>query len=413
MMTQRFQQQWLRSALTIACCSIPVFLAKAAAQDAVPPIKWKMHSINDQSPFEACGAADFNGDGKIDIFSGDSWYESPKWTRHQVRKVPAGTNPHYYEDFCDAPLDVNGDGRPDIVTCSYFGKRVGWVENPGGDATQSWPEHEIDLPGNMETGELVDINGDGKLDFLPNVGQAVVWYELTQQKPKVVWTKHDLGKSGAGHGVGVGDLNGDGKVDIITPKGWLEQPIDASSTDWPFHAEFELGAAGFFIHGRDVDGDKLADIVYGMGHSFGLHWLKQSISAEGKREWKKLDIDGTFSQVHTLLYANLDGKGEPELITGKRVYAHEVEPGYTQASVLFSYQYDRPSEKWRKETIFRGEPALNAPAKAQDRWALKDFPRGSAGTGLQIAAVDIDQDGDIDLVCPGKSGLYLFENLGR
>ncbi len=413
MKTHMFQQLWLRSALTIACFTNPVFLANAAAQNALPPIKWKMHSINDKSPFEACGAADFNGDGKIDIFCGDSWYESPKWTRHQVREVPAGSNPHYYEDFCDAPLDVNGDGRPDIVTCSYFGKRVGWVENPGGDATQSWTEHEIDLPGNMETGELVDINGDGKLDFLPNVGQAVVWYELTLQKPKVVWTKHDLGKKGAGHGVGVGDVNGDGKVDIITPKGWHEQPADASSADWPFHAEFELGAAGFFIHGRDVDGDKLADIVYGMGHAFGLHWLKQSLSADGKREWKKLDIDGTFSQVHTLLYANLDGKGEPELITGKRVYAHEVEPGDTQAPVLFSYQYDRPSEKWRKETIFRGEPALNAPPKAQDRWALKDFPRGSAGTGLQIAAIDIDQDGDIDLVCPGKSGLYLFENLGR
>ena len=26
---------------------------------------------------------------------------------------------------------------------------------------------------------------------------------------------------------------------------------------------------------------------------------------------------------------------------------------------------------------------------------------------------DIDKDGDIDLVCPGKSGLYLFENLSK
>jgi hypothetical protein len=51
----------------------------------------------------------------------------------------------------------------------------------------------------MEAGELVDLNGDGKLDFLPNTGNVVVWYELTQQKPKVVWTKHDLGKIGAGH----------------------------------------------------------------------------------------------------------------------------------------------------------------------------------------------------------------------
>ena len=28
-----------------------------------------------------------------------------------------------------------------------------------------------------------------------------------------------------------------------------------------------------------------------------------------------------------------------------------------------------------------------------------------------MTAIDIDRDGDLDLVCPGKSGLYLFENL--
>jgi hypothetical protein len=28
-------------------------------------IRWKMTTINDQSPFEACGTADFNGDGRI------------------------------------------------------------------------------------------------------------------------------------------------------------------------------------------------------------------------------------------------------------------------------------------------------------------------------------------------------------
>ena len=28
-----------------------------------------------------------------------------------------------------------------------------------------------------------------------------------------------------------------------------------------------------------------------------------------------------------------------------------------------------------------------------------------------MTAIDIDRDGDVDLVCPGKSGLYLFENV--
>jgi len=394
-------------------CAVTLITVFGVAQGDDTTTQWKTHSINDQSPYEACGAADFNGDGRIDIFCGDSWYEAPSWKQHKVRDVPAsGPNPHYYEDFCDAPLDVNGDGRVDIVTCNYFGKRVGWVQNPGGDATQPWIEHEIDLPGNMETGELLDINGDGQPDFLPNTGNVVVWYELTAKTPEVKWTKHDLGKEGAGHGVGAGDVNGDSRVDIITPKGWYEQPAKESDT-WAFHGEFQLGAAGILIHGRDVDGDGLTDIVWGMGHGFGLHWLRQSKSDEGSRTWTKLKIDDTFSQVHVLLYTDLDGVGEPELVTGKRVYAHEVEPGDTDGSVIYSFQYDRANANWKRQTIFQGEPALNAPKNAKDRWALKDFPRGTAGTGLQIAAVDIDQDGDIDLVCPGKSGLYLIENLRK
>jgi hypothetical protein len=157
----------------------------------------------------------------------------------------------------------------------------------------------------------------------------------------------------------------------------------------------------------------LTDVVWGMGHDFGLHWLRQSKGADGARSWKKELIDDTFSQVHTVVFADLDGEGEFELITGKRVYAHEVEPGDVAAPEVLAFRYDRNAGKWNKQTIYRGSPAENVPPQAKDRWALKDFARGTAGTGLQMAARDIDGDGDIDLVCPGKSGLYLFENLRR
>ena len=62
--------------------------------------------------------------------------------------------------------------------------------------------------------------------------------------------------------------------------------------------------------------------------------------------------------------------------------------------------------------IFQGEPAKNAPAEGRRSPRPQGLPPGTAGTGLQLTAIDIDGDGDLDLVCPGKSGLYLFENLG-
>lgn len=387
---------------TWSCC---VITTTANADE----IRWQKHTINDQSPFECAGAADFNGDGQLDVFCGDSWYEAPNWIRHKVRTVAPGTNPHYYEDFGDLPLDVNGDGNIDIITCAYFSRRIAWIEHPG-DPTQPWKEHLIDTPGSMETGYLVDLNGDAQPDFLPNIGGVVAWYELKSSKSKIKWERHDLGKKGAGHGVGTGDVNGDGRTDIVGPKGWYEQPASPES-EWLFHGEFQLGTASIPIIAHDVDADGDTDIVWGMGHAFGLHWLQQSRSADGTRVWIRGDVDTTFSQVHTLLLADIDGDSNPEIITGKRVYAHEVEPGATDASTIYSFKFDPKTSDWSRQHIYKGKPAENAPAAATDRWALKDFARGTAGTGLMMDAHDMDNDGDIDLVCPGKSGLYWFENL--
>ncbi|RLS31056.1 MAG: VCBS repeat-containing protein [Planctomycetota bacterium] len=372
------------------------------------PSAWKKHTINHRSPFEAVGVADINRDGKPDVFCGDSWYAAPDWTRHKVRDVLPGTNPQYHEDFADAPLDVNGDGKIDIVTCAYFSRTIGWVEQPD-DPTQPWTEHTIDIPGSMETAYLLDLYGDKTPVLIPNVGGQVLLYELASNTQEVAWTTRRLSPQGAGHGVGHGDINGDGRIDLLTPLGWYEQPAERSE-EWAFHPEFSLGNASIEIIGHDFDGDGDTDVVWGMGHDFGLHWMKQSTDAEGNRVWTKEDIDTSFSQVHTLHLADFDGDGQKEFVTGKRIYAHASEPGATAEPCLFIYRYDPQASAWIRSVVYRGEPALSAPLNPEQRDALKDFRPGSAGTGLQMALHDIDADGDIDIVAPGKSGLYWFEN---
>lgn len=370
---------------------------------------WRKQTINDRSPFEAAGVADFNGDGLLDVFCGDAWYQAPKWTWHQVREVAKGTNPHYYEDFADSPLDVNGDGRTDIVTCAYFSRKVAWVEQPS-DPTKPWTEHLIDNPGSMETAYLLDLYGDGKPVFFPNVGNRVGFYELIASKPAVEWKYRELSPAGAGHGMGHGDINGDGRIDLIVPKGWYEQPARRDG-EWQFRPEWDLGAASIEILGHDFDGDGDTDIAWGAGHNFGLFWSKQSVDAQGKRVWTQESIDDSFSQVHVLHLTDFDGDGTKEFLTGKRIYAHASEPGATDAPCLHHYRFDRGASKWVKTVIYRGEPAPAAPANPEQRDAMVDFRRGSAGTGLQMVIRDLDQDGDEDIVAPGKSGLYWFENL--
>ena len=103
----------------------------------------------------------------------------------------------YYNDFATLPLDVNGDGHTDFVTCSYFGKNVGWVENPG-KAGAPWTYHEVDVPGNIEAAWMVDLSGDGVPDVLPNTVNVVVWYEVVKKGDGKGFElkKHDFGTAG-------------------------------------------------------------------------------------------------------------------------------------------------------------------------------------------------------------------------
>ncbi|MFO0958207.1 MAG: VCBS repeat-containing protein [Isosphaeraceae bacterium] len=382
----------------------------AAADD----LKWKKHDVNPKSAFESAAALDVDGDGVLDIVCGDSWYKGPDFKASQkVRDVTrVGT---YYNDFSTLPIDVNGDGRVDFVTCSYFGKDVGWVENPG-PAGGTWTYHPIDTPGNIEAAAFVDLDGDGVPEVLPNSVNVVVFYQLEKLGPTPTWKKYDLGSAGAGHGVGSGDVNGDGRTDILTPKGWYEAPSNPREGTWTFHPAWNLGATGIQIACRDVDGDGLTDLIWGMGHDYGLYWVAGVRGDKGQTVWdvsKKKTIEGKVASVHVHFFADLDGDGQAdELLAGKRVYAHEVEPGDVDASVIAYYTYDSKAKDWVRHTIYEGQPA-KAPSKKEERDAQKDFPAGTAGTGLQIHAIDIDGDGDIDLVCPGKSGLYVLENLTR
>lgn len=391
-----------------------VWLLGAVPFAAAGEPNFKKHDINPKSPFEGAGVFDVDKDGKLDVVSGNTWYRGPDFKENfPVREVSrTGT---YLNCFSTSPVDVNGDGLTDFVTCSFFEKNVGWVQNPG-EKGKTWSYHEIDLPGPSEAAVMVDLTGDGVPEYLPNAVNTVVFYELTGSGAGKSWKKWDLGTEHAGHGVGTGDVNGDGRTDVLTPKGWFECPEDPRKQfPWAFHADWNLGATGIQILAKDVDGDGISDVVYGMGHARGLYWLKQLPHRDDHTVWSKpMEIDKTITSVHTLLWTDIDGDGKSdELVTGKRVYAHEIEEGDVEAPQIAWYAFDREAKAWKKHQIYMGEAAKNAPKEAAKRDALKDFAPGTAGTGLEMTAIDIDFDGDIDLVCPGKSGLYLFENMSK
>jgi len=349
--------------------------------------------IDPEHKCEAATLADVNGNGKLDIICGTHWYEAPDWKKHHLREIQYASE--YFDDFCNLPMDITGNGRSDVIGCGWFSKSIAWYENPG-EPGATWPQHVIDEESNYETATLYDVDGDGHPELVPNMPSGCIcFYRLDRDadgKPLGTFTKHVVDEDAHRHGLGMGDLTGNGRVDIIVPNGWFEAPEAPCAGQWTFHEEFDLGSASIPALVYDVNQDGTPDIIYGHAHGYGLFWLEQKRNADGSRAWIKHEIDMEWSQAHYLALEDLDGDGELELITGKRYRAHNGnDAGGTDPCCLYYYKIDRSTGTFERHDIDVGN---------------------KVGVGLHMSIGDVDGDGRPDLVCPGKGGLYLFLNRG-
>jgi hypothetical protein len=357
--------------------------------NGVPQATFFVHRLGTDHA-EGVTTLDMNGDGRPDILSGAYWYENPgpqggEWKQHQYRTV--GIHDEFVSDCGEWTVDVNHDGAPDVVTTGWISNGLWWYENPKKPGVM-WERHLISDSFDTEGGWMADINGDGKPDLvLAHYNHSgILWTDFSGPQPKV---HHVGGKEQDGHGTGVADVNGDGKPDILTPTGWLEN-IDADHDQWKWHPDWDLGDAGFPIIGYDVNNDGKMDIIYGHGHSYGIYWLEQQGDG-ANRHWVKHTIDESFSQVHALKLVDIDGDGEPELIAGKRYRGHSGnDPGSYDPLVVYYYKIDRKTAQFTRYAI-----SVN----------------GTAAAGTQFVTEDMDGDGDLDIVTAGKTGVHFFENL--
>lgn len=413
------RKRWLPVAAIFLLATVAA--VRLAGVTRSPDIRFQIQMI-DPGASETAAVADINKDGYLDIISGEYWYGGPSFQKkHKFRDINFTAD--YSDNFSDLAIDVNGDGYPDIVSASWFAKKISWWKNPGMSGG-AWVENVIDSGNPIEFAFLVDLTNDGKKqDLIPEFGNPnapLAWYELKDGG----WVKHVVSDHSYGHGIGVGDINGDGRNDIITPKGWFEAPPNPRTGEWKYHPDWDSSANGGFcglpasggvsggsntsagtapaatgsgtagdlgfMYAVDINGDGRNDILTSCAHDYGIFWLEQGENGG----WTKHMIDTTWSQAHASALVDLNGDGRLDFVTGKRYMAHNgSDPGEREPLGIYWYEWqktDAGAIEWLRHII--------------------DFG-GRMGGGMQIQVVDIDGDGDLDVISGGKAGLFLARNL--
>jgi len=238
----------------------------------VTPDQWVMGELGEQSPSEVGGAVlDVDGDGWNDFVTGGAWYRNPgKGLTRRFQRVPFDPQLRSVHDVVIADLD--GDGRPDVLTMS-------------------------------------DKND-------------VRWYRISPD-PRQPWQHHRIGQS-VHAGLAVGDLDGDGDPDVVRSNLWFEN-ADGRAEEWLVRENIPFGNPNppFPLATRcrvlDMDGDGDNDLVMTENEIRGgrIAWLE---NADGHGEsWRRHELpqsdSATRGAYHSLIVADFDGDGDADVFS--------------------------------------------------------------------------------------------------
>jgi hypothetical protein len=182
------------------------------------------------------GVGDLNGDGRPDVMCTGGWWEQPE---KPDGKTPWKFHPANLGEACADmyAFDVDGDGKADVISSSAHKFGIWWhKQRAAGDKDGNPTFQKMDLFPKLvsETHAMhfKDIDGDGRPDLI--TGKR--WWSHGRAEPgsdgpaAIYWFRNTKGADGIAKfepmlidddcGIGtqfeVADINGDGLLDVIT-----------------------------------------------------------------------------------------------------------------------------------------------------------------------------------------------------
>lgn len=386
---------------------------------------WTEHAVSSATDgARSVRLHDLDLDGDLDLVVAASvadavyWFDNlgagASWSR---RTVASGMS----EAVQAEAGDLDGDGDPDLVAAVWDGDRVPWwegevIHRSFKAATPVSIRTGLGDPRSLATG---DLNGDGLLDVVSAEwdGNAVIAYLNLGSN---LWWESSVatGFDGARH-VAVADLDGDGDLDVLGAAvvddliRWWENDGGALPS-WTAHLVVSGFDGAHRVEAADFDRDGDLDLVVLAYDSGRIEWV-ESDGTPADGGWTRhlmAIVDGVFDVV----VADFNRDGKPDFAVSAydaaevHAYLNGVGVGGLWADVTVKSSASGPRGIDAADFDSDGDIDLLFVQRDNDlilwyendgtgsTWAGHTVGTGTLNDGAAALAVDLDDDGDPDVV---------------
>ena len=211
-------------------------------------------------------------------------------------------------------VDVNGDGKPDLVAADQGGTTLTVLTNNGSGVFGL--NATLNVGANPSSVCAADVNGDGKVDLICanyGGGSGNTLTVLTNNGSGVFGFNATVTVGGGAYWVIAADVNGDGKPDLICANynaGTISVLTNNGSGAFGSNATLVVAGASS-VAAADVNGDGSVDLI---ASSYSANTLTVFTNNESGVFGSNATLNGGSGTVFVMAL-DVNGDGRPDLIT--------------------------------------------------------------------------------------------------
>lgn len=241
------------------------------------------------SRFNDVNAEDIDCDGDRDVII--ATYMSGRITYFENLDGQGNFGPEQtvYENIDFAPIninvvDINNDGKLDVVSASLINGEANWHENLGGGSFGQPHLITSSYNNNIDIVFSADLDGDNDLDVIitKRIDDRIVWFENLDGLGNFGSEKFIASNLNTPRGIHSVDMDNDGDFDVISVSSygnmiaWYEN-LDGLGNFGPQNIIFVSAGRPHTATAGDLDNDGDIDVVVSLNRDKEIRWFKNSL----------------------------------------------------------------------------------------------------------------------------------------